>query len=213
MAVDGTDLSREQMLAPEVLLGAYARGWFPMADSRDDDRVAFYSSDPRAVMELDGLRVTRSLRQRVNSGLFEIRYDTAFDRVIRACSKPRPTQPETWINKPIVAAYCRLHELGHAHSVEAWREGRLVGGLYGVVLGGAFCGESMFSRPDLGGSDASKVCLYHLVQRLRDRGFVLLDVQMNSDHMTRMGAIDIPLDDYLARLEGAVVMDHVSWDS
>jgi len=211
MAATTPDNPREDPLSPRVLMVAYAEGYFPMAESRHSRGVSFYTVDPRAVLELDRLRVSRSLRQRVASGVFEVRFDTAFGRVMRACAEPRPDHPETWINEPIIRAYTRLHQLGCAHSVEAWREGRLVGGLYGVTMGGAFFGESMFSRAEEGGTDASKVCLVHLVEHLRRRRYVLLDVQTNSDHMRRMGVIDIPRAEYMRRLAGALRVEGVSW--
>jgi leucyl/phenylalanyl-tRNA--protein transferase len=191
-------------LTPELLIAAYCQGLFPMARSRQDRTVEWFSPDPRAVLPLDGFLCPRSLRQKLRASVFEVRCDTAFERVIRSCAAPRSGHPQSWINDAIRRAFTGLHHMGLAHSVEAWHNGKLVGGLYGAALGGVFFGESMFHRADLGGTDASKVCLAHLVQRLRDRGFVLLDVQINSDHMQRFGTIDIPRADYLRRLEAAL---------
>ncbi|MBN1342364.1 MAG: leucyl/phenylalanyl-tRNA--protein transferase [Phycisphaerae bacterium] len=185
-------------LAPDILLSAYAQGIFPMAGP--DGEIGWYSPDPRAVIPLDGFRVSRSLRQRCGQGLFEIRLDASFREVILACAD----RPEgTWINEDIVEAYCLLHELGFAHSVESWADERLVGGLYGVSLGGAFFGESMFHRA----TDASKVALVHLVERMRDREFVLLDVQFMTPHLRRFGAVEIPRNEYLERLQQALEIE------
>lgn len=191
-------------LTSELLIAAYQQGVFPMARSRHARVIDWYSPDPRAVLPLDRFHCPRTLRQRIARNEFELRHDTAFDEVVAACAEPRKGHPDTWINREIRRAYGELHAAGQAHSVEAWREGRLVGGLYGVHLGGAFFGESMFHRADLGGTDASKVCLAHLVDHLRSRGFILLDVQTNSSHMARFGVIDIPRRCYLQLLEQAL---------
>lgn len=190
-----------------MLVAAYCQGLFPMARSRRSKGVDWYCPDPRAVVPLDTVTFSRSLRQRVKSGVFEVTRDRAFAEVIAACAKPRMDDAETWINADIVAAYTQLHEAGLAHSVESWLDGELVGGLYGVAIGGAFFGESMFSHPDRGGTDASKVAFVHLVEHLRRRGYVLLDSQINSPHMATLGAVDIPRDDYLKRLERAIGLE------
>lgn len=203
-------LSTHPPLNPELLIAAYCQGAFPMARSRESAVIDWYRPDPRAVLPLEGFQCPRSLRQAVRRGEFEIRCDTAFERVVRACAQPRNTQRQTWINEPIVRAYTGLHRMGLAHCVEAWRGRQLVGGLYGVTLGGAFFGESMFHDPAAGGTDASKICLVHLVQRLRERGFTLLDVQINSDHMRRFGVVEIPLDQYMQQLANALEQD-VEW--
>ena len=182
-------------LAPERLLAAYAVGIFPMAD--DAGAVHWLAPDPRCIIELDVFKVSRSLRGVVRRGLFEESIDRDFDAVIDACAQ---RSEGTWISPGIRAAYCELHRLGFAHSVETWRDGRLVGGLYGVSIGGAFFGESMFHRE----SDASKVALVALVERLRERGFALLDVQFSTEHLRRFGAIDIPRDQYERTLREAV---------
>lgn len=183
---------RDPLLTPELVLHGYQVGVFPMDDGAGN--ILWFSPDPRCVIELDRLRVTKSLRQRIRKGEFEIRVDTAFAAVIAACAD-RPDG--TWISPEIANIYTRLHTHGFTHSVEAWREGELVGGLYGVAIGGAFFGESMFHRA----TDASKVALVALVERLRVRGFALLDSQWMTPHLRSMGAVEIPRDEYLARLE------------
>jgi leucyl/phenylalanyl-tRNA--protein transferase len=182
-------------LTPDLLIRAYASGVFPMADCRDG-RIRWYAPDPRAVIPLDAFHVPRSLRQTVRKGLFQVTINADFPGVIHACA----AREETWISREIERAYTDLHQLGVAHSVEAWREGRLAGGLYGVALGGAFFGESMFSRE----TDASKVALVALVEQLRTRGFVLLDTQFITSHLARFGAVEIPRHDYEHRLAGAL---------
>ncbi len=183
------------MIDSDVLLGAYASGYFPMADSRKGE-IGWYSPDPRAVIPLESFSVSRSLRQVLRKGIFELRTDASFEEVIRACGG----RDETWISEEIVQSYLRLHHLGYAHSVEAWSEGKLAGGLYGVAIGGAFFGESMFSIM----RDASKVALTWLVDRLRERGFTLLDTQYITPHLRRFGAVEIPRSEYLRRLRDAL---------
>ncbi len=185
-------------LSVEMLLTAYAAGIFPMADP--GGAIYWYSPDPRCVLEFDRFHVSHTLRQTIRQGRFEIRVNTAFDRVISACSE---RAEGTWISDRVVAAYTRLHEEGHAHSLEAWRGGELAGGLYGVSLGGAFFGESMFHRV----RDASKVALVALMERLRQRGFLLVDTQWNTPHLATFGANEIPRDLYLRRLEAALMLD------
>ncbi|MGH2588801.1 MAG: leucyl/phenylalanyl-tRNA--protein transferase [Dehalococcoidia bacterium] len=182
-------------LTPELLVRAYASGVFPMADGRNG-RIRWYAPDPRAVMPLDAFHVPRSLRQTVQRGVFEVTVDADFPAVIRACAE----REETWISAEIIRAYTGLHRIGLAHSVECWRDGRLAGGLYGVSLGAAFFGESMFSRE----TDASKVALVALVERLRERGFTLLDTQYLTPHLAHFGAIEIPRREYERRLAAAV---------
>lgn len=162
-------------------------------------RIQFYRSDPRAVLEFDLLHVSKSLARVVRKGVYEVRVDRDFEGVIRACSRRR----ETWISEEIIRGFVALHEEGKAHSVEAYSGDELVGGLYGVTLGGAFMGESMFSRM----RDASKVCLVRLVERLQERGYVLLDCQIQNDHLASLGAIEIPERKYLARLEKALKLE------
>jgi leucyl/phenylalanyl-tRNA--protein transferase len=187
----------------ELLLRAYARGIFPMADPRTGT-IDYYSPDPRAVIPLESFHVPRSLARVAKGGVFKLRSDSVFETVIRACAAPRPERPETWLDERLVRAYVELHARGFAHSVEAWREGRLVGGLYGVHIGAAFFGESMFSRPEHGGRDASKVCLVTLVDWLRAGGFHLLDTQFRTPHLARFGCVEIPRAEYLERLEEAL---------
>lgn len=184
-------------LEPGTLLAAYRRGMFPMRLAPGGP-VAWWSPDPRGVLELDALRVRRSLAQSVKH--FEIRVDTAFEDVIRRCGDPH--RPHGWIDEEFVDAYVRLHELGWAHSVEAWRDGELAGGLYGVATGGLFAGESMFHRR----RDASKVALVGLVDLLREGGATLLDVQWATDHLRTLGAIEVPRAEYLRRLEAALAV-------
>ena len=192
-----------QTPTPELLIAAYSRGIFPMVDSRDDE-VGWYSPDPRAIIPLDSFHVSRSLARVVRSGRFDVRTDTSFEVVMRACAEARPGREETWIDDRMVAAYVGLHRAGLAHSLEAWREDRLVGGLYGVHIGAAFFGESMFSVGELGGTDASKVCLVRLVELMRAREFALLDTQFTTEHLVRFGCIEIPRPQYLRKLAAAL---------
>ncbi len=187
-------------IPPELLLRAYASGVFPMAESADDPEVFWVRPEARGVIPLDAFHVPKSLAKTIRQGRFEIRYDHDFAGVIDGCAETGEGRASTWINAPIREAYLDLHRRGHCHSVEAWRDGRLVGGLYGVNLGGAFFGESMFSRE----RDASKVCLAHLVERVRRQGFVLLDTQFTTEHLKRFGAIDVPRRKYEKLLEEAL---------
>jgi len=187
-------------LSPERLIAAYRRGIFPWPVFGEGFPIPWVSPDPRAIIELDGLHVSRRLRRTIRSGRFSVTYDRDFAGVIAGCAEPRANDADTWITSEMIAAYQRLHQLGHAHSVETWREGRLVGGVYGVAIGGLFSGESMFYREH----DASKVALVHLVEHLKRRGHVLLDVQQWTPHTGRLGAIVIPRREYLARLRHAV---------
>jgi leucyl/phenylalanyl-tRNA--protein transferase len=182
-------------LTPETLLAAYSIGIFPMAD--EEGHIHWLAPDPRAIIELEGFRVSRSLRAVVRRGTFEISINRAFDEVIEGCAN---RQEGTWISADIIEAYKRLHRLGFAHSVEGWRDGRLAGGLYGVSIGGAFFGESMFYRV----ADASKVALVALVDRMQARGFKLLDVQFSTEHLRGFGAVEIPRVEYERRLRRAV---------
>ncbi|RAL21763.1 leucyl/phenylalanyl-tRNA--protein transferase [Lujinxingia litoralis] len=187
----------------ELVLSAYYQGVFPMAHTEEEGRIYWYAPDPRAILPLDGMRISRRFRQRLRQQPFDIRFNSAFEAVIQACAAPRPDQPETWISEGIAEVYTELHHLGFAHSVEAWQDDTLVGGLYGVALGGLFAGESMFHRA----TDASKICLAHLVERLNQRGFCLLDVQFTTDHLRRLGVIEISRQAYEARLARAVQRD------
>lgn len=184
-------------LTPQLLLHAYTQGVFPMAH---EDGIYWYDPDPRTILPLDTFHVPRRLGRTVRSGRFEVRVDTAFRAVMEACAEPAPGREETWISAEFIAAYSRLHQLNVAHSVESWLDGQLVGGLYGVAIRGLFAGESMFSRE----SDASKVALVHLVERLRHGGFVLLDTQFTTTHLARFGALEIPRYEYKRRLAQAL---------
>ncbi len=197
-------------LTAELLIRAYCSGLFPMAEARDADRVEWFCPRQRGVVPLDQFHCPKSVRQIINASRFDIRFDTRFRRVMELCAAPRADDPQTWINDTICDLYTRLHEIGLAHSVEAWRGGRLVGGLYGVTLGAAFFGESMFHRPHLGGSNASKVCLVHLVEHLRQRQFTLLDTQIYTDHLARFGCIEIPHEQYMQQLQHAL-QQPVKW--
>jgi leucyl/phenylalanyl-tRNA---protein transferase len=174
-------------LTPDILIRAYAAGIFPMAEAADDPELFWVDPRRRGILPLDAVHVARRLRRAVRQQIFEIRCDSAFEDVIRACAEPSEKRPNTWINDEIVRLYAALFARGAAHSVECWRDGKLVGGLYGVSLGAAFFGESMFSRE----SEASKVALVHLVARLRLGGFRLLDTQFLTPHLARFGAIEI----------------------
>jgi leucyl/phenylalanyl-tRNA--protein transferase len=187
-------------IPPDLLLKAYASGVFPMAESASDPEVFWVRPETRGIIPLDALHVPRSLKKTIRKQLFEIRFDRNFEAVIDGCAEARVERRSTWINAPIREAYVGLHQRGHCHSVEAWHEGRLAGGLYGVTLGRAFFGESMFSREQ----DASKVCLVKLVEHLNARGFVLLDTQFTTDHLKRFGAVDVPRRRYERLLEDAL---------
>jgi len=197
----GADPSQDHFeLTPELLLRAYAVGLFPMAESRQDDTLFWVDPEMRGILPLDDFHIPRSLRKKLRKGEFHIRYNADFDGVIRACAEPSGGREETWINDEIIQLYGELHRNGYAHSVECWREGRLVGGLYGISLRGAFFGESMFSRE----TDASKVALVYLIARLRHCGFTLLDTQFITDHLKNFGVVEIPRADYQRMLERAL---------
>ena len=183
-------------LDPRLLLQGYATGIFPMADSRNADELFWVEPRNRAIIPLDRFHASHSLLKTVRKGDFTVTRDKAFAEVIRACAE----REETWINSQIEESFITLHRLGHAHSVECWQEDELVGGLYGVSLGAAFFGESMFSRR----TDASKVALAWLVARLKVGGYRLLDCQFMTDHLRSLGAVEIPQEDYLALLASAV---------
>jgi leucyl/phenylalanyl-tRNA--protein transferase len=185
------------------LIACYARGVFPMAETRDDDRVFLVEPEHRGVLPLDGFHITRRLARSVRSDRFEVRIDTAFEAVVEACATPTADRRETWINGPIQALYVALFARGLAHSVECWRGETLVGGLYGVTLGGAFFGESMFSAE----RDASKVALTHLVARLLTGGYRLLDAQFMTEHLASFGATEIAQEVYLGRLQTALAAE------
>jgi leucyl/phenylalanyl-tRNA--protein transferase len=192
--------SVSDLFTVDDLIACYRRGVFPMADARDDERTYLIDPDERGVIPLSGFHLSRRLARTVRADGFEVRIDTAFPEVVQACAAPRPDRPETWINGPIEALYGELFVRGLAHSVEAWHDGRLVGGLYGVCLGGAFFGESMFSAA----RDASKVALAHLVARLIVGEFRLLDAQFMTDHLAQFGAQEISRAQYRMRLAAAL---------
>jgi leucyl/phenylalanyl-tRNA--protein transferase len=185
-------------LDPQTLIEAYCNGVFPMADA--DGQIRWYTADPRGILPLDDFHIPQSLAQFMRSGRndFEVRINDNFEKVMRSCMEAR--EGKTWINGPLIDAYLRLHEMGLAHSVEVWRGNELAGGLYGVSIRGAFFGESMFHNV----RDASKVALVHLVERLRKRGFELLDSQASTAHLRRFGCIEISAEDYADRLRAAL---------
>jgi leucyl/phenylalanyl-tRNA--protein transferase len=187
-------------LTPELILKAYACGVFPMAERHDSPDVYWIDPDFRGILPLDGFHLPRRLARTIRSGLFEVRVDHDFVGTIKGCARRTAKRRDTWINAPLVRIFTELHLRGHAHSVESWRDGRLVGGLYGVALGGVFFGESMFSVE----RDASKVALASLVERLQRGGFVLLDTQFVTAHLRRFGALEIPRPEYLTRLSAAL---------
>jgi leucyl/phenylalanyl-tRNA---protein transferase len=190
------------MISSSLLVSAYSSGWFPMAV--DDGEIRWYSPDPRGVIPLDSFHVPSRLARLIRRGKFRVEIDRRFEDVIRACAETERKEEDagTWISDEILVSYVELHRRGVAHSVEAWQDDRLVGGLYGVALGGAFFGESMFHHV----TDASKVALAGLVERLRTRGFRLLDVQWVTPHLERFGAIEIPRAAYLKHLEEALTV-------
>jgi leucyl/phenylalanyl-tRNA--protein transferase len=192
--------SPSEPFTADALLGCYARGVFPMGEARDDPRVFLVEPDQRGVIPLERFHIPARLRRTVRRGPFAVRVDTAFAAVLDACAAPARGREDTWINGPIRRLYLELHGLGHAPSIECWRDEVLVGGLYGVTLGGAFFGESMFSRA----TDASKVALVHLVAKLRLGGWCLLDAQFLTDHLGQFGAIQTPQSSYLRILAPAI---------
>jgi leucyl/phenylalanyl-tRNA--protein transferase len=198
------DLNIDEREMVRAALSSYARGWFPMYDP-DTGVVHWVQPRRRGVIPLDEqFRVSRSLRGAVRSGRFEVTSDETFGDVIRACARPGHKRESTWLDESIIDLFDLLHRAGHAHSVEAWVDGpggrELVGGLYGLVVGSVFCGESMFSRPERGGTDASKVCLVHLVEHLRQQGFMLLDAQLFNEHLRQFGCFEMEQPDYAEKL-------------
>ena len=193
---------RSQSITPALVLRAYQAGLFPMAETRGDDKLFWLDPEQRGILPLDTFHLSRRLRRTVLSGAYTVTVDTDFPATIAACAAPAEGRDETWINPTIEHLFTDLHRSGFAHSVECRKDGELVGGLYGVAIGGAFFGESMFSRA----RDASKVALVHLVARLRLGGFTLLDTQFITSHLTQFGAIEIPRVDYRARLAEALTV-------
>ena len=190
--------TREGYIRPAVLVAAYRGGMFPMSMDNQGE-IAWFSPDPRGVIPLDALHIPHGLKRALRKEPFEIRCDTAFPEVIDGCGD----RPTTWISPEIKRSYVKLHELGYAHSVECWSEGELTGGLYGVAIGGAFFGESMFSRKP----DASKIALVHLVDRLNQRGFALLDTQWSTPHLATLGCIEVSRREYMVRLRKALLLN------
>lgn len=197
--MENTSVERRQ-LTPELVLRAYAAGIFPMAESADDPTVFWVDPKVRGVLPLETFHVPRKLRRIIRKRPFDVRFNTAFGTVMNRCAETGNNRKETWINKEIIDVYVALHERGFAHSVECWRDATLVGGLYGVSLGAAFFGESMFS----GEANASKVALVHLVAVLVAGGYRLLDTQFVTDHLRQFGGVEIPARVYLQRLEAAI---------
>jgi len=186
-----------EKLTVDLLLRAYCQGIFPMGS--DDGVIRWYSPDPRCIFDLDNFHIPARMARTYRKNLYEMRVDTCFRDVMIACSD----RQETWITEPILEVYCQLHQYGFAHSVESFYDGELVGGLYGVTVGGAFMGESMFTRR----TDASKYALIYLVERLRQRGYILLDTQYNNNHLATFNAVEIPRIEYLARLNDALMLN------
>lgn len=186
-------------ITPELLLQAYASGVFPMAESREDEALFWVDPQFRGVFELDRFRISRSLARRIRQAPFQIRIDTDFMAVVAGCAD----RSETWINAQLLDLYQQLHQIGYAHSLEVWDGKILVGGVYGLTIGSAFFGESMFSRR----RDASKIALAYLVDRLRIGGFTLFDTQFITPHLASLGAVEIPRDEYHLRLEHALTID------
>lgn len=187
-------------VTPDLLLRAYAAGIFPMAESAHSDELYWFDPEMRGILPLESFHIPRRLKRTIRSGRFEVTCDKAFDAVVAGCGEATADRPKTWINRDIRLLYGELHRRGHAHSVEIWREGALVGGLYGVSLGAAFFGESMFSRE----TDASKIALVHLVARLKAGGYTLLDTQFVTEHLKQFGVVEIPRALYRQRLARAV---------
>ena len=191
------------MIDATLVLSGYLQGVFPMADH--DGTIYWYEPDPRAIIPIHSYKPARSLRPVLNKGIFEIRFNTAFEDVIRQCSLPRSEEDGVWISEEIIQVYLDLHDYGFAHSIEAWHNGELAGGLYGVALGKVFFGESMFYKVP----NASKVAFRYLIERLKERDFQLLDTQFINDNVLRYGAIEIPKEDFLEQLERNVSLDQL----
>jgi len=201
--------SQKFVITAETLLRAYAAGVFPMAEGRDCKDLFWVDPDMRGILPLDGLKVSKSLRKTIRQQKFTVTCNQDFTGVMAKCAEPTDLRPDTWMNEDVFRLYTELHSLGCAHSIECWQDKTLVGGLYGVSLGGAFFGESMFSRT----SNASKVALVHLVLRLRLSGYSLLDTQFITDHLASLGTIEIPRRDYHQKLDTALHQMTVSFYS
>ena len=190
-------------LTPDILLRTYAAGIFPMAESAEDPTLFWVDPETRGILPLEKFRVSRGVQRKLRRHVFEVRCDTAFEEVVRACAAKTSERPTTWINEEIIRLYLGLHAMGHAHSGECWQGGELAGGLYGVCIGGAFFGESMFSRV----TDASKIALAHLVARLRRGGYRLLDTQFVTSHLEQFGVTEVGRGEYQAILSSALAAD------
>ena len=190
-------------ITPEILLNAYAIGVFPMAESAEDPELFWVEPPLRGILPLDAFHIPASLKKAMRKNPFEVRIDTAFQEVVETCAAPAPDRDSTWINNQIKALYFELFEMGYCHSVECWSDDKLVGGLYGVSLGGAFFGESMFSQK----TNASKIALVHLVDRMKRGGFTLLDTQFTTPHLLRFGVTEISKKDYKKLLKEAISND------
>ena len=188
------------MLTPQIVLDAYSKGLFPMAENRRDKQLFWIDPEVRGILPLDNFHIPRSLKKKIRNNPFEVRFDQNFAAVIRACAQQKPKRRETWINDEIIELYTKLFCMRHAHSVECWREEKLVGGLYGISIGGAFFGESMFSSE----RDSSKIALVHLVDRLNLAGFTLLDTQFITDHLKQFGATEVSRVEYHKLLRSAL---------
>jgi len=195
-----------EKITPEILLNAYSVGIFPMAEDASSKELHWYSPEERGIIPLEGFYVPGKLRRFYNKKPFEICVDRNFRKTMELCAEPQKDRKSTWINDDIINLYCRLHEMGFAHSVECYENNNLIGGLYGVALRGVFCGESMFSRR----TNASKVALIKLVELLNEKGFILLDTQYITDHLKQFGAVEISREQYQLRLSEALKID-VKW--
>lgn len=188
-------------MTPDQILGFYSQGFFPMAEHREDQDFQFYAPYTRALLPIRSLHIPKRLKRKIHKSPFDIRFDTNFAEVIRACANmQRSKESGTWINDRIISLFIDLHELGIAHSVESWKDGRLVGGLYGLALGSTFCGESMFSIE----SDASKIALVYLCEHLHKQGFKLLDSQFRNPHLDQFGLYEIPQKDYVKLMQAGL---------
>ena len=194
-------ISNQSSLTPANIIKAYSIGIFPMAENHSDKNIFWIDPEKRGILPLECLHVSKSLRKTLRREHFHVTYNHNFDHIIKECARLSSTRSETWINQEIIEAYTDLHKMGYAHSVECWKKDKIVGGLYGISLGGAFFGESMFSRE----SNASKISLVHLVALLKDRGFVLLDTQFTTDHLEKMGVIEISRKTYHKKLQYALL--------
>ena len=199
------EVLNQNRLTPDNIIKAYSVGIFPMAENYSDQKIYWINPQNRGILPLGGLHISKSLRKTIKRKSFNVTYNYNFRHIIQECAKIGSRRPETWINQEIMEAYIELHKIGYAHSIECWKDNKIVGGLYGIALGGAFFGESMFSQQ----SNASKIALVHLVAILKDRGFILLDTQFTSDHLETMGVIEISGENYLKKLKNALAKSPV----